>query len=85
MDFIRKHWYDLGLIPLVAALIYQIINRSTTDLLQKLALFNFMVIFWHQFEEAMTAYGVTADNYPEKEKEWFAEYGRCGTGLRNAL
>ena len=31
--------------------------------------------FWHQFEEAMTAYGVTADNYPEKEKEWFAEYG----------
>ena len=51
MKFIRNHWYDLGLIPLAAALIWQIINWSTTDLLQKLALFNFMVIFWHQVEE----------------------------------
>lgn len=51
MKFIRNHWYDLRLIPLAAALVYQIVCWSSTDLLQKLALFNFMVIFWHQFEE----------------------------------
>lgn len=51
MKFIRDHWYDLGLIPLIIALVCQIVFWQSTDLLQKLALFNFMVIFWHQFEE----------------------------------
>jgi hypothetical protein len=51
MKFFRNHWYDLGLIPMVATLVYLIFNWSNIEVLQKLALMNFIVIFWHQFEE----------------------------------
>lgn len=51
MKFLRNHWYDLGLIPLVITLVYLIINWSNIDIIQKLALINFIVILCHQFEE----------------------------------
>jgi hypothetical protein len=47
----RNHWYDLGVLPIAAAAICLICGWSAMDMLQKLALFNFIVIFWHQFEE----------------------------------
>lgn len=51
MKFMRNHWYDLGLIPITAAAICLIFGWSAMDILQKLAFFNFIVIFLHQFEE----------------------------------
>jgi len=51
MKFIRNHWYDLGLIPMTGTLVYLMINWNATEILQKIALVNFCVIFWHQFEE----------------------------------
>jgi hypothetical protein len=51
MKFLRDHWYDIGLIPMAATLVYLIISWDSTEVLQKIALMNFFVIFWHQFEE----------------------------------
>lgn len=51
MKFLRNHWYDLGLIPMVGTLIYLIANWNSIEVLQKIAVMNFFVIFWHQFEE----------------------------------
>lgn len=51
MKFMRNHWYDLGLIPIAAASIRLACGWAAMDTLQKLALFNFIAIFWHQFEE----------------------------------
>ena len=51
MKFLRAHWYDIGTIPMAVTLIYLIFNWDTTEVLQKIALMNFFVIFWHQFEE----------------------------------
>ena len=51
MKFLRNHWYDLGLIPMVAAIASLIAFWSAMEVLQRLALMNFAVIFWHQFEE----------------------------------
>lgn len=51
MKFLRNHWYDIGVIPFAIGLIYLILNWSSTSVLQKIAIMNFMVIFWHQFEE----------------------------------
>ncbi len=31
--------------------------------------------FWDRLEEAMDAFGVTADNYEQKEREWLFRYG----------
>ncbi len=51
MKFLRNHWYDIGVIPFAIGLFYLILNWSSTSVLQKIAIMNFMVIFWHQFEE----------------------------------
>lgn len=51
MKFMRNHWYDLGPIPIAAALTCLACGWPVIDTLQKLALFNFIAIFWHQFEE----------------------------------
>jgi hypothetical protein len=51
MKFLRNHWYDLGLIPLVCAAIYLAFSWNSSSVLLKLALANYIVIFWHQFEE----------------------------------
>lgn len=51
MKFLRNHWYDAGLIPMTAAVIFLIASWPKLTVLQRLALMNFAVIFWHQFEE----------------------------------
>lgn len=51
MKFLRNHWYDLGIVPMVVATIYLAVTWQDADVLLKLALFNYIVIFWHQFEE----------------------------------
>lgn len=51
MKFLRNHWYDIGVIPIVVTLIYLFVSWKESTVLQKLALMNFVVIFWHQFEE----------------------------------
>ncbi len=77
MKFLRNHWYDIGVIPFVISLIYLIFNWNGITVLQRLALMNFMVIFWHQFEEYRFPGGETAilnlAVHPEKggEKDRF--------------
>jgi len=51
MKFIRNHWYDIGLIPMVISIVYLSVNWNSISVLERLALMNFAVIFWHQFEE----------------------------------
>lgn len=51
MKFIRNHWYDLGLPISILAVIFLVLNWSSLVILQRLALMNFIVILWHQFEE----------------------------------
>lgn len=51
MRFLRDHWYDIGLLPAAIAVAYLAFNWGGMGVLQKLALFNLIVIFWHQFEE----------------------------------
>ncbi len=51
MNFLRNHWYDIGIIPLSISIGYMISNWNTISVLERLALMNFVVIFWHQFEE----------------------------------
>lgn len=51
MKFMRNHWYDIGLIPMFAAVLLLVMLWSKLEVLQRLALMNFAVIFWHQFEE----------------------------------
>ena len=51
MGYLRSHWYDLGVIPAAAAAAYLAITWQSDDVLLRLALLNYIVIFWHQFEE----------------------------------
>jgi hypothetical protein len=51
MKIIRNHWYNMGLVPLGAAVIVLIAFWPEMSVLQRLAWINFTVIFWHQFEE----------------------------------
>ncbi len=51
MKFIRNHWYDLGVIPFMISIVYLVVNWNDISILQCLALMNFAIIFWHQFEE----------------------------------
>lgn len=51
MKFLRSHWYDLGIIPLIVSVICLVAFWGEMSVLRRLALLNFVVIFWHQFEE----------------------------------
>ena len=51
MGFLRDHWYDLGLIPAAIAATFLALRWQDSDVLLRLALLNYIVIFWHQFEE----------------------------------
>lgn len=51
MKFLRSHWYDIGVIPFFISLGYLLIRWTDISVLQRLALMNFCVILWHQFEE----------------------------------
>lgn len=51
LDFIRHHWYDIGVISLFFSIRYFHLNRQTLTTCQKLLLANFMTVLVHQFEE----------------------------------
>jgi hypothetical protein len=49
MQFIRRHWYDLGLALAVAAIVWALLGHLRT--VQLILLLNFVVLTLHQFEE----------------------------------
>ena len=51
MGFFRRHWYDVGLIPAVLAIVALVVLWRDMDVLQRLLLLNFVVILIHQYEE----------------------------------
>ena len=51
LDFIRHHWYDLGVIPFFLSLQYARVNWSKMSTAQKYHLASFMTVLVHQFEE----------------------------------
>jgi hypothetical protein len=51
MDFIRHHWYDLGVVSGIAILRYYRANYRTLSMPQKLLIANFVALLAHQFEE----------------------------------
>lgn len=51
MKLLRARWYDIGIIPATIALICLIVFWGNIDVLRRLALMNFIIIIWHQFEE----------------------------------
>jgi hypothetical protein len=51
MNFIRMHWYRLGLILGLVMLAWLVFGWSGMGLLQKLLVVNFIVLMFHQYEE----------------------------------
>jgi hypothetical protein len=51
MHFLRRHWYNLGLIPALLAIVALAVLWRDMDVLQRLLLLNFVVILIHQYEE----------------------------------
>lgn len=51
IDFLRHHWYDLGVVSFCLSLRYFHLNRSKLTTTQKFLLLNFMTVLVHQFEE----------------------------------
>ena len=51
MKFICRHWYNIGIIPALAAIIYLITGWNNLDFLVKVNLLSFIAILVHQFEE----------------------------------
>lgn len=51
MNFIRRHWYNVGGVVAIGTIVYLILTWHNTPILQKLLLLNFIAILIHQFEE----------------------------------
>lgn len=51
MRLIRARWYDMGVVPAIVTLVCLIVFWGDMEMLRRLALMNFFVILWHQFEE----------------------------------
>lgn len=51
MKFLRRHWYNVGLVVAIISSIYLIVAWGDMVILQRLLLMNFIVILLHQFEE----------------------------------
>lgn len=51
MQFLRRHWYNIGGIVAIGALVYLVVSWSSMPVLQRLLLLNFIAILVHQFEE----------------------------------
>jgi hypothetical protein len=51
MDFIRYHWYDLGVVSGGIMIYYYRANYRTLSIPQKLLIANFIALVAHQFEE----------------------------------
>ncbi len=51
MNFIRRHWYNIGLIVAIVAGVYLAFTWHHMAILQRLLLLNFIALLIHQFEE----------------------------------
>jgi hypothetical protein len=51
MNYIRRNWYNIGLVVAIGTLIYLVLAWQSMDVLQCLLLLNFVAILLHQFEE----------------------------------
>jgi hypothetical protein len=49
MRFLRRHWYNIGLVWVVAAVAWAVVGRLST--VQLILLLNFVALVLHQFEE----------------------------------
>jgi Protein of unknown function with HXXEE motif len=51
MQFFRRHWYDVGAVVAVVAMIALVLLWGRMEVLQRLLLLNFIALLVHQFEE----------------------------------
>jgi hypothetical protein len=51
MRFLNRHWYNVGGVVAIGAIVFLIINWQQIDMLQRLLLMSFIAILVHQFEE----------------------------------
>src|SRR5215469_6427785 len=51
MKFIRRHWYNIGLLIAIISAIFLAYNWNNMGILQRLLLLNFIAICIHTFEE----------------------------------
>ena len=51
MNFFRRHWYDMGAIVAIGAIVALIVLWPQMGMLQRLLLLNFIVLLVHQYEE----------------------------------
>lgn len=51
MNFLRRHWYTVGLVVAVAAILVLIMAWGSLSVVQRLLLANFAALLLHQFEE----------------------------------
>jgi hypothetical protein len=50
VQFVRRHWYNIGTVVAVGAIIYLLNEWPARGVLQRLLLLNFVVLLVHQFE-----------------------------------
>jgi hypothetical protein len=51
MNFLRRHWYNIGLYIAIIAAIYLALAWSGVQILQRLLILNFIAMLIHQYEE----------------------------------
>jgi hypothetical protein len=51
MSFFRRHWYEVGAVVAVGAVIWLILGWQDMSILQRLLVLNFVVLLIHQYEE----------------------------------
>ncbi|PFD34720.1 HXXEE domain-containing protein [Bacillus cereus] len=51
MNFLRRHWYNVGLFVAIVSIVYLIFVWGDMGVLQRLLFMNFIVLLLHQFEE----------------------------------
>lgn len=51
MNFLRRHWYNVGLFVAIVSIVYLIFSWVDMGVLQRLLFMNFIVILLHQYEE----------------------------------
>lgn len=51
MNFLRRHWYNVGLFVAILSIVYLIFAWGDMGVLQRLLFMNFIALLIHQFEE----------------------------------
>jgi Protein of unknown function with HXXEE motif len=51
MNYLRRHWYNIGLVITIGPILYLAFAWHDTTLLQRLLLLNFVALLVHQYEE----------------------------------